>query len=376
MAVSQSTDRDNRPTNSRSVRHRVIEALDAPQSLPARIVVYSLLAFIYGSVVLLVIEHRFPDIASRYTDVLDGASRFILAVFALELVVRLSCYPKPLRYLFSWWGLIDVVAVVPGLVGWVAPFGADLSALRALRLFRFVRILKLMRVSGASARTAGGISRKILPYVAIGVGIKGLVVALEGKAWWPPLGSDLTIVIGVTGFAIGILLGTKLGIVQRRIHALEDAIAHIAGSLRDINKDSPAVVREIESWTASFRQALQNGVADHLNQMRQRSDHLEQVLEKAGIGGPVTASLHRDIEFVLHRAQSHTPIAYERFLRNVTVVYTGVVILAIPGLVGFFSAALVIYVLGGMYVLIEDMDDPLNRDADSLIKVDLAPINF
>ena len=75
----------------------------------------------------------------------------------------------------------------------------------------------------------------------------------------------------------------------------------------------------------------------------------------------MTANLHRDAEFVLHRSASRTPRTYERFLFKVTAIYSAIVIIAIPGLTGFLSAALVIYVLGGMYVLIDDMDDLLAR---------------
>jgi hypothetical protein len=88
-------------------------------------------------------------------------------------------------------------------------------------------------------------------------------------------------------------------------------------------------------------------------------------------------AFHGDVEFILRRAASSTPPAYERFLRYVTTVFSGMVLIAIPGLTGFISTALVIYVLGGMYVVIDDMDRPMEAGEDSLIWASLAPLkNF
>ena len=54
-----------------------------------------------------------------------------------------------------------------------------------------------------------------------------------------------------------------------------------------------------------------------------------------------------------------------------TFAYISVVILAIPGIVGFLSTFLLTYVMAGAYFLVDDMDNPLDYGDDSLIDVRL-----
>ena len=105
----------------RQARRQVIEVLDNPRTPAAVAVSLGLLAMIYVSVTAVVIEFRYPDFAETHAFAFHVADMVILAVFGGELLLRLVCYERPLRYLFSWMGLIDVLAVVPGLVAYAFP---------------------------------------------------------------------------------------------------------------------------------------------------------------------------------------------------------------------------------------------------------------
>ena len=94
------------------MRNRIIRALDYPTTPIETAVSILLLGLIYLSVVLLVIEYRYPDFSDQYAKAFDFAGNLILTIFGLELITRLVCYRKPLRYLRSWSGLIDAAAVV------------------------------------------------------------------------------------------------------------------------------------------------------------------------------------------------------------------------------------------------------------------------
>jgi len=110
--------------------------------------------------------------------------------------------------------------------------------------------------------------------------------------------------------------------------------------------------------------------------MREQTDMLEEKLEDLGIGGPNTAGFHRDVAYLLHRATAKTPPAYEQFLKYVTISYTLVVIFAVPGLTGLLSSILLVYVLGGMYIVIDDMDNPLDYSEESSIDVRLDALEY
>jgi hypothetical protein len=358
----------------RQARRQVIEVLDNPRTPAAVAVSLGLLAMIYVSVTAVVIEFRYPDFAETHAFAFHVADMVILAVFGGELLLRLVCYERPLRYLFSWMGLIDVLAVVPGLVAYAFPTSPNLAWLRTLRILRLLRVLKFIHVTRAQSGLVGGITKKILPFIALAVGIKGVMVSFETASWWPVFG-DLTVVVAVTGFGISILLGTKLGVANRRLYDIEDGVARIVGSARYLRKLHPRATRHMQAWARELEVLLTDYDQRERWKFQERTDALEQVLLDENVSGPAVAMFHRDVEFILHRAASTTPPAYERFLRSVTGFYSLMVLFAIPGITGFLSTALVIYVLGGMYVLIDDMDRPMEQDDDSLISADLHPLS-
>lgn len=68
---------------------------------------------------------------------LQFADRVILAIFTLEYCLRLWAAEKPWRFVFSPYGLVDLVAILPFLLGFLDT--------RSLRLIRWLRILRLAR---------------------------------------------------------------------------------------------------------------------------------------------------------------------------------------------------------------------------------------
>ena len=72
-------------------------------------------------------------------------------VFTLEYFLRLFCWPNPARYVFSFWGFIDLATILPFYVIMLWPeIGVEyLFAWRAMRVIRVLRILKLLRLMPA-----------------------------------------------------------------------------------------------------------------------------------------------------------------------------------------------------------------------------------
>jgi voltage-gated potassium channel len=68
--------------------------------------------------------------------------------FTLEYIVRLYCSPKPLRYAFSFFGLIDLLAILPSYLSFYVAGTHSLLVIRGFRLLRIFRILKLGRYTG------------------------------------------------------------------------------------------------------------------------------------------------------------------------------------------------------------------------------------
>ena len=70
----------------------------------------------------------------------------VTTVFVAELILRLFVTEQPLKYLTSFYGIVDVVAILPALVG------ADTKSLRALRLFRIFKLFKSKQINDAVKR--------------------------------------------------------------------------------------------------------------------------------------------------------------------------------------------------------------------------------
>lgn len=99
--------------------------------------------WVNGAIALLIISsallfaiqtYRLPD-PIRLT--LQTVDQIILALFTVEYLLRLWTAQKPLRFIFSLYGLIDLVAILPFLLGFIDA--------RPLRLIRWLRILRLAR---------------------------------------------------------------------------------------------------------------------------------------------------------------------------------------------------------------------------------------
>jgi voltage-gated potassium channel len=131
----------------------------------------------------------FEHLHGRWGGVFQALEWFFTLLFTLEYLARLACVRRPARYARSFFGIIDLLAVVPT---WLALFVPGLHALidvRLLRLLRLFRILKLAEYVaeyGALGRALMASRRKIfvfLSFVLIVVIVMGSIMyVVEGPA--------------------------------------------------------------------------------------------------------------------------------------------------------------------------------------------------
>jgi len=96
------------------------------------------------SVVTFSIE-TLPDLKKSTRDLLGVIEIFCVVIFTIEYVARIYIAEKKLKFVFSFFGLIDLLAILPFYLS----FGLDLRSLRLLRIFRLFRLLKLARYNRA-----------------------------------------------------------------------------------------------------------------------------------------------------------------------------------------------------------------------------------
>jgi len=89
-----------------------------------------------------------PDLSQQTRDILYGVEVFTVIVFTIEWIVR-ALFARPSKsYIFSFFGIIDLIAILPFYIS----TGIDLRSIRAFRLLRLFRLLKLARYSRAMQR--------------------------------------------------------------------------------------------------------------------------------------------------------------------------------------------------------------------------------
>jgi voltage-gated potassium channel len=148
----------------RAVQSKLYEILETSTgSRAGRLVNALLIVLIVGNVVA-VTMHTVRPFASRYVKQFRAFELVSVAIFSIEYVLRMwvctrnDSYRRPvlgrIRYFFTPFAIIDLVAVLPFYLPMLIPF--DLIFVRALRLMRLLRLLKLGRYS-ESIRTMGAV---------------------------------------------------------------------------------------------------------------------------------------------------------------------------------------------------------------------------
>ena len=102
----------------------------------------ALIAAILLSVLAAVLTSVEP-IARLHANWLHGAEWFFTILFSIEYVARIVCVRRPLRYAGSFFGVIDLLSILPSYVSLFVPGAHVLLDVRILRLLRIFRILKL-----------------------------------------------------------------------------------------------------------------------------------------------------------------------------------------------------------------------------------------
>ena len=95
--------------------------------------------------VLAVLLESVESVHDRYATILRAAEWTFTILFTVEYALRLFSVGRPLRYAISFFGIVDLLAIVPTYLSLLLPGAQTLLVIRALRLLRVFRILKLVR---------------------------------------------------------------------------------------------------------------------------------------------------------------------------------------------------------------------------------------
>lgn len=130
-----------------TIRERIRRVVEDNTTRKGRMFDYGIQVLILVSLVSFSVE-TLPGISPLTLAVLNWIELISVILFTMEYITRIYVARQPLRYIFSFYGLIDLAAILPFYLSKTL----DLRSLRAFRIFRVFRSLKLIRYNKALAR--------------------------------------------------------------------------------------------------------------------------------------------------------------------------------------------------------------------------------
>lgn len=146
-----------------------------------------LLWLIVSSVVVILLESM-KNLRDDYGEAFYYLEWIFTILFTIEYVLRLLSVRRPLSYAFSFFGIIDLLAIIPGYLSLLLPGTHYLLTIRILRMLRVFRILKLTEyisearvITSALSASRRKISVFMLAVVAIVTVVGSLMYVVEGE---------------------------------------------------------------------------------------------------------------------------------------------------------------------------------------------------
>ncbi|MBA3987336.1 MAG: ion transporter [Flavobacteriales bacterium] len=132
-----------------TIRQKIYIVIYGTNTPAGRIFDMVLLVLILLSVLAVMLE-TVVDIDIKYHKELILIEWIFTSLFTIEYILRIFSTKKPWKYIFSFYGIIDLVAVLPMYLSFFFPGSSVIASVRALRLLRIFRILNITQYIGES----------------------------------------------------------------------------------------------------------------------------------------------------------------------------------------------------------------------------------
>lgn len=129
------------------MKDKIENIVESRETKAGRYFDYVIQALIFLSIVSFSIE-TIPDLSEDTRQTLYYIEVVCITIFSIEYLARIYLAKNKLKFIFSFFGLIDLIAILPFFLS----FGFDLRSARILRFLRVFRLLKLARYNSAIQR--------------------------------------------------------------------------------------------------------------------------------------------------------------------------------------------------------------------------------
>jgi voltage-gated potassium channel len=177
----------HKTSKTRNWRQQLHEVIFGAETTAGKTFDVLLIISILVSVVIVMLD-SVHTISTAHGELLYRLEWFFTILFTVEYLLRLVCVNQPLRYAASFFGVIDLLAIIPTYLSLFLPGSQFLLVIRILRVLRIFRVLKLAKYLGEAnllLRALRASSRKITVFlftVLILVIVFGaLIYLIEGE---------------------------------------------------------------------------------------------------------------------------------------------------------------------------------------------------
>ena len=165
-----------------TLRQRLYDVIFESDTPAGKAFDVALLVVIIASVVTVAIE-SIASVARDYYPTLRVLEWIYTGLFTLEYVLRVYSAHRRLRYVLSFFGIIDLLALLPTFIDVFYPGVHSLMVIRALRLLRVFRVLKAVHLMHESHKLLTAI-RNSLPKISVFLGAVTIIAVVFGAAMY------------------------------------------------------------------------------------------------------------------------------------------------------------------------------------------------
>ncbi len=140
---------ERKPEADYPLRHHLHEIIFEADTPAGRLFDLVLILSIIISVIVVMLD-SVATLQISYGRLFLQLEWFFTLLFTVEYLLRLSCIGRPLKYAGSFYGVVDLLSILPSYVSLLLPAGKYLLVIRILRLLRVFRVLKLVQYVGES----------------------------------------------------------------------------------------------------------------------------------------------------------------------------------------------------------------------------------
>lgn len=124
------------------LKERIHEIIFEADTREGKIFDIVLMILIVASVIVVMLE-SVESINQEYKWLFDRLEWLFTICFTIEYILRLYCIYRPAKYALSFFGIVDLVSILPTYIEFLIPHAGALSVVRAMRILRVFRVFKL-----------------------------------------------------------------------------------------------------------------------------------------------------------------------------------------------------------------------------------------